>query len=504
MPARVRVILKRAAWAIALIVGTLAVGGAIQAVLMVPDLSEWHRFVPSAEVTASDLDESFTLDQYRQREDALFAEVQTHLDARSGTADARATWSRFVATSPSAPARAPQDWNRTFEVVPPTIRAGALLIHGLTDAPYSMRALADDLHARGVYALALRMPGHGTVPGGLTAATSEDWMAAVRMGARHVSRRVGADRPLILVGYSNGGALVAQYAIEALSTPSLPQPSALVLVSPMIGVSPMARLARTISILAPVPGLEKAGWLDVIEEFNPFKYNSFPANAARQSFRVSSSLHSAVSRAITRREIDRLPPVLAFQSIVDATVSTPALVRDFFDRLPAGSHELVVFDINRLSGLESFIRPSDAALVAQLSSGAARRYRRTLITNVTRDTLDVKAISVEAGTTTRAEEALPLAWPRDLFSLSHVALPFREDDPVYGANPPVSAAPLIALGRLSPRGERAVLTVPMDMLMRITWNPFFPYMTQRIGEMVESVISQSGSTADADSTGRRR
>lgn len=493
IPAMVRTVLVRVAVAIVLIVATLVVGGAVQAVLRVPDLREWHRYVPEGEITAGDIDESFALDQYLQREEALFAEVQAHLDADGAAVRAGLSWNRFVATSPSAPARAAQDWNRTFEVVPPMVRAGALLIHGLTDSPYSMRALAEELEARGVYSLALRMPGHGTVPGALTEATSEDWMAAVRMGARHVSRRVGADRPLILVGYSNGGALVARYAVEALGSPSLPSPSAVVLVSPMIGVSRMARLARFISMLAPIPMFEKAGWLDVVEEFNPFKYNSFPANAARQSFRVSSALHREVTAAIASGLIDKLPPVLAFQSLVDATVSTPALVRDFFDRLPPHGHELVVFDINRLSGLEPFIRPSDAALVARLASGGPRSHRRTLVTNVARDTLEVKAVSVEPGETALVEEPLGMAWPRDVFSLSHVALPFRADDPIYGSEPPAVPLPMIALGRLSLRGENAVLTVPTSVLTRISWNPFYPYMTQRIGELVERTIARSNS-----------
>jgi hypothetical protein len=38
----------------------------------------------------------------------------------------------------------------------------------------------------------------------------------------------------------------------------------------------------------------------------------------------------------------------------------------------------------------------------------------------------------------------------------------------------------VALGLLSPRGERAVLTVPVDVLMRVTSNPFFPYLAQRM------------------------
>ncbi len=491
-PALVRTVLVSLASAIVLIVATLVIGGAVQAVLRVPDLYEWHRYVPEQEIAAADIDDSFGLDQYLRREEALFAEVQAHLGAKAGPTLAGVSWNRVVATSPSAPARAPRDWNRTFEVVPPVIRAGALMIHGLTDSPYSMRALADDLQSHGVYSLVLRMPGHGTVPGALTEATSEDWMAAVRMGARHVSRRVGADRPLILVGYSNGGALAARYAIEALQTQSLPAPSAVVLVSPMIGVSPMARLARFISVLAPVPMFEKAGWLDVVEEYNPFKYNSFPANAARQSYRVSSALYRDMSAVISNGLIDKLPPVLAFQSIVDATVSTPALVRDFFDRLPARGHELVVFDINRLSGLEPFIRPADAALVARLASGGARSHRRTLVTNVSPDTFEVKAVSVEPGTTELIAEPLGMSWPREVFSLSHVALPFRADDPLYGSEPPAGPTPLIALGRLSLRGENAVLTVPTSALTRISWNPFYPYMARRIGEFVERAVAGGG------------
>jgi hypothetical protein len=42
----------------------------------------------------------------------------------------------------------------------------------------------------------------------------------------------------------------------------------------------------------------------------------------------------------------------------------------------------------------------------------------------------------------------------------------------------------VALGLLSPRGERSVLTVPVDVLMRVSSNPFFPYMERRISEWV--------------------
>jgi alpha-beta hydrolase superfamily lysophospholipase len=369
-------------------------------------------------------------------------------------------------------------------MTPPAPRGGALLVHGLTDSPYSMRAIAERLQAEGFYVLALRMPGHGTVPGALTEAVAEDWMAAVRMGARHVRRAIGPDRPLALIGYSNGGALVLRYALEAAVDSRLPAPSRIVLISPMIGVSPAARLARMIGALGRFPFFEKARWLEVVPEYNPFKYNSFPTNAGTQSYRVSSSVQSEIAAAAASGVIDRLPPILAFQSIVDRTVSTQAVVGGLFDRLAGTRHELVVFDINRLSGLEPFIQPADAALVGTLSAGGPRTYRRTLITNAGADSLEGVARSVAPGGTTVQFEPLGLAWPKQMFSLSHVALPFPEDDPVYGATPPPGAPRQVALGRLSPIGEKGVLTVPIEVLMRAGWNPFFPYMSRRIAAWV--------------------
>ena len=83
---------------------------------------------------------------------------------------------------------------------------GAFL-HGLTDAPYSLRHIASLYAARGYVAVVIRMPGHGAVPAGLTEATWEDWMAATRLAVREAVARAGPEAPLHLVGYSNGGAL---------------------------------------------------------------------------------------------------------------------------------------------------------------------------------------------------------------------------------------------------------------------------------------------------------
>jgi hypothetical protein len=48
----------------------------------------------------------------------------------------------------------------------------------------------------------------------------------------------------------------------------------------------------------------------------------------------------------------------------------------------------------------------------------------------------------------------------------------------------------IHLGALAPRGERNVLIVSMDALLRISFNPFFPYMLGRIEEGITEHASR--------------
>ena len=373
------------------------------------------------------------------------------------------------------------DGNRTYELLPAgEVVGGSLLIHGLTDSPYSMRAVGETLRTGGYYGLVLRMPGHGTVPAGLTTAVWEDWLAAVRLGVRHVRERIGPDKPLVLVGYSNGGALVLKHALDELERGNGLRSTRLVLISPMIGVAPYAWLARVISLLSPIPYFEKARWLDVIPEYNPFKYNSFPANAGLQSWRLSTDVQAQILRLGEAGRLKELPPVLAFQSLVDSTVSTAAVVHALFDRLEGNGSELVLFDINRLSGLEPFIHPAAATILSRLTDRSPRRYGRSLVTNANQDSLDVVERSIRPNESAIVTRPLGLAWPPEMFSLAHIALPFTFDDDVYGRNPRPSAFDVVRLGTLSPRGERAVLTVPLDTLMRVSSNPFFPYLAERL------------------------
>ncbi len=475
-PPGVKIWLIRGVLALPLALVIVAVGGAASAVNRLPDLQPWHQLRSRLEPRADEITPGFTLAAYLEREAAVFEEARERVEVIVSVGANPAVPNRYVAASRSHPSQLASRWNHTDILDLPEPIGGAVLVHGLTDSPYSMRTLADRLHALGYYTVSLRMQGHGTVPGGLVNVRWEDWSAAVRMGARHVRQRIGPSAPLVMAGYSNGGALVTKYALDALDDAALPLPSTLILLSPMIGVSPAAGLAGAISLLGPV--VEKARWIDVVPEYNPFKYNSFPANAGAQTARLTRALSQQLAAAARDGRLERMPSVLAFQSVVDTTVSTAAVATDLLDRLPAGRNELVLFDLNRQAGIDAFTNA--AAVLPRMIGEGVRPYTVTLVTNTHADTLEVSAKSVAAGTTALTEAALGLSWPGGMYSLSHIALPFPEDDPIYGGTGNGRTIGSISLGRLSPRGEKGALIIPADVLMRVSWNPFFPYLSERV------------------------
>jgi alpha-beta hydrolase superfamily lysophospholipase len=465
---------------VAVVLVTIVLVRAFDARRMGP-LKPWQTVAPASEPTARELDDSFSMPQYLAREEAVFQEVRTRVESVIAPED-REPANRYWPDGPLSPSRLPKDWNRTLELVPDEIRGGVLLVHGLTDAPYSMRRLAEIYRDLGFYALALRMPGHGTVPGALTELEWTAWAAAVRVGARHVRARAGAGAPFHIAGYSNGGALAVDYALDVLDGAKLPRPDRLVLVSPMIGVARAAGFARVLGLLGVFPCFEASRWLDVMPEYIPFKYVSFPVNAATQTAALTETIRAKTARAVKTGTIGGLPPILTFVSLVDATVRTDATVRDLYDRLDANGSELVVFDVNRSSVVRPFLKRREEGRLDQLLPRRPRPYRLTVVTNAAAGTREVVGRDVAA----REEEAvvrpLGLSWPDGVYSLSHVALPFPPDDPLFGSEPAPDGPLPVQFGTLQPRGERAVLTVPVEQLMRLTWNPFFPLVEERVRE----------------------
>ena len=89
---------------------------------------------------------------------------------------------------------------------------------------------------------------------------------------------------------------------------------------------------------------------------------------------------------------------------------------------------------------------------------------------------------VEPGATDETVRPLELSYPRDIYSLSHVALPFPLTDGLYGLTPDPADNFGIRLGNVSTRGELGVLIVSLDAFSRMSSNPFHSYMMERIEE----------------------
>ena len=276
------------------------------------------------------------------------------------------------------------------------------------------------------------MPAHGTVPAALTDVEWEDWMAATRLAVREARRRTGPSAPLHLVGFSNGGALALMYALDSISDEKLSRPDRLVLISPMVGITRFARFAGLAGLPAILPAFAKAAWLGIVPEFNPFKYNSFPVNGARQSYRLTQALQERIARYAREGKLGQLPPILTFQSLIDFTVSTRAIVSALYAHLPENGHELVLFDVNRTAKFGPLLRSSADTALARIVPSGPRRYRLTIITNADDKSDDVIERVTEAGSDVEKSRSLGLSYPRGFYSLSHVALPFPSAKPVRG------------------------------------------------------------------------
>lgn len=443
-----------------------------------PSLSIWHETLLDDEFTSR----SHVTDWrgYLSREDALFRQLDQRIIQRLPASE-RTQFNRFSAGSRSDPAQWPTNWNRSFEWPQPDARFGVLLLHGYSDSPYSLRSIGEALRARGGQVLGLRIPGHGTAPSALRLTTAEDMNAAVSLAMAHLHEELPG-KPIVIVGYSNGAALALHHTFAAITGTADVKPAALVLISPEIGISPVAALASWQAWLGEVLGVTQLAWDTIEVEFDPFKYNSFAVNAGAQAYRMTELVQAQLRTLAASGRLREVPPILAFQSEADATVTATAVKRELFDRLESADAELVLFDVNRVFEREGLVdKPAgfDTAL-----GGPQHPYTVSILTN--RDEQDLATVVRRRLPMSDAVTTLEtgMSWPRDVYSLAHIALPFPAEDPLYGDGGATRLNSL-NLGRAILRGEKGHLEIPDSAMTRQRWNPFYGYMESRILDFVD-------------------
>ena len=106
---------------------------------------------------------------------------------------------------------------------------------------------------------------------------------------------------------------------------------------------------------------------------------------------IEPALQQQIIRAARQGELKALPPILTFQSVMDSTVSTRAVVESLYRYLPDNGSELVVFDINQSGGSPGPVSPCALCGGEYAAAPAPRAYTTTVVTNATAHTLQTVA-----------------------------------------------------------------------------------------------------------------
>ena len=469
---------------IALIVAVVVLS--IQGCSSGSSLKHWHTEKLTEEFTQRMLgDQVKSFDDYLALEQRLFKQLDEKVYAKTATGPAHAL-ERYSTGSLADPRGNNPDWNRSFVLDAASPVGGVLLLHGMSDSPYSLRALGKTLNQRGYQVVGLRLPGHGTAPSGLRYVSWQDMAATVELAMEHLAKSLGP-KPIHMIGYSTGAPLALDFTLKVIEENQVVIPASLVLISPAIRVHPTGALAGFKNAMSVLPGLGGLAYLNIMDEFDPYKYNSFATNAGAQVHHITRNVDQRMQAlAQDPAAVDRLPPILVLKSTVDSTVTTDAVVDNLLMFLPANRNELVLFDINRNAAIKSTLLVSDPGpLTNRMMADQNLPFAVTFVTNKNSHSARIVARRKAPFSLEKADiENTGLSWPRGVVSLSHVALPFPADDPLYGQYPSADDE-LLFLGDMAIKGERGLLRIPADWLLRLRYNPFYPYLEKRLLEWVD-------------------
>jgi esterase/lipase len=317
---------------------------------------------------------------------------------------------------------------------------GFLLIHGLSDSPYLLSAVARSLseanpcsHVRSIL-----LPGHGSSPADALAMHRRQWQQAAEYGINSFRGEVDE---LYVLGYSAGATLAVQYADQHRDDPFL---------AGLILLSPAMDLPRSSVWLSPYVRWFSR-WVGIERETDAAKYESFAINAGAEFY--------LLIRELRWRRMQPLDiPVFMAVSGDDATVDAFAAEQFFCERTESATRRMIWYQ-----------SASEASHNLSLCEG-------TLVVPVARPELRT-------------------------ISGSHVGITMPPEDPHYGFDAAYRQClhygeqpDLLQQCRQDDSatvyGERSLMSEDMryqgQLLRRTTFNPHFDGMMQQIQCFVES------------------
>jgi carboxylesterase len=180
---------------------------------------------------------------------------------------------------------------------------GALLVHGFTGSPQSMRPWAEYLAAAGLTVRLPRLPGHGTRWQDLNATRWPDWYAQAERGLTELSGRCP---DVFVMGLSMGGTLALRLAEEHPG-----EVSGLVLVNPSLTTED--KRARLLPLLSRVlPSMPPIGNDIKKPGVTEMAYDRLPLRAAASLSRLWEQVRADLASVVA--------PLLLLRSATDHVV----------------------------------------------------------------------------------------------------------------------------------------------------------------------------------------
>ncbi|MBL4584060.1 MAG: alpha/beta hydrolase [Pseudomonadales bacterium] len=261
---------------------------------------------------------------------------------------------------------APKQWPRASTCGTP--KKGILLIHGLSDSPYTVGDVGDDLNRDCALVRSVLLPGHSTVPGDLVAVTDQDWINASNWAIQSFAGEV---EELVILGYSTGATLALEYVIRNQSKTAASRSLALggshdkaatqttkitglILLSSAIAINTsVSFMAGWVDCLGSIFN-ERWRWASIDKDLDFAKYESFPMNAAAQ-------IHNLIKR-MGERDDKANPvsvPVLMISSKQDTTINAIKTI-EFFENRTTSNSKMLLYnsDITKITDTRIEVRDS--------------------------------------------------------------------------------------------------------------------------------------------------
>jgi esterase/lipase len=193
-----------------------------------------------------------------------------------------------------------------FEVLPenPNDKA-VLLIHGLLDSPYSVRAIGLKLAENGYVVRSILLPDHGTSPIELCDSDYLDWIESSKLA---IENYFPDTSNLSILAMSTGAMLALHYALQNDKRRKIDK---------IIAIAPPIQLKTNFAWASKFMVQFGLKWLNKAIETNPSRYLSCPYNAGVQLNHLSSQIKNTDNTDI---------PLMMILTNEDETVDSKAAV----------------------------------------------------------------------------------------------------------------------------------------------------------------------------------